>query len=134
MGTRSVTTIAKDGIPILKVYRQYDGYIEGGLGQELVDFLRGRPVVNGYSTKDEEERAFNGECCLAASIVAHLKDGIGNVYIQPLDEDYEGAYNYLIEVHDGKIHIRMTGYGGEIHYDGFVDDFALDLCDFSVVC
>jgi|TARA_R110000824_G_C14997064_1_gene655801 hypothetical protein len=139
MGTRSVTTIVKDGVPILKMYRQFDGGIEGGMGEELIDFLRGRRVVNGYSQKDEEAKAFNGETCLAASIIAHFKSGIGNVYIQPLDDDYEGAYNYLIEVQynddprenprfkkqNGKIHIRMTGYNG-ILYDGFVDTFSLE--------
>ncbi len=136
MGTRSVTTIEGENGPLLKIYRQYDGYVENGLGEELVEFLRGRRVVNGYSMKDEEEGAFNGIGCLAASIVAHLKDGIGNVYIQPLDDDYEGSYNYFIRVEplgtglrrkmNGKIHIRMEGYDGVI-YDGPVDDFSLSV-------
>ena len=136
MGTRSVTTIEGEDGPLMKIYKQYDGYVEGGLGEELVQFLRGRRVVNGYSMKDEEERAFNGEGCLAASIVAHLKEGIGNVYIQPIDDDYEGSYNYFIRVEyngtglrrkmNGKIHIRMEGYDGVI-YDGPVDDFSLSV-------
>ena len=129
MGTRSVTTIeAPTGTgtaPLLKIYTQYDGYVEGGLGEELIDFLRGRRVVNGYSMQDKEDRAFNGLGCLAASIVAHLKDGIGNVYIQALDDDYEGSYNYFISEDDGLIRIRMEGYNGVL-YDGPVDDFSLD--------
>ena len=137
MGTRSVTTIEGDDGPLLKIYCQYDGYVEGGLGEELIDFLRGRRVVNGYSMKDKEDRAFNGVGCLAASIVAHLKDGIGNVYIQALDDDYEGSYNYFISTKpdkskpfipnkgDWEIHIRMEGYNGVL-YDGPVDDFTLD--------
>ena len=126
MGTRSVTTIEGEDGPLMKIYKQYDGYVEGGLGEELVQFLRGRRVVNGYSMKDAEERAFNGEGCLAASIVAHLKEGIGNVYIQPIDDDYEGSYNYFIRVENGKIYIRMEGFEGVI-YDGPVDDFSLSV-------
>ena len=75
--------------------------------------------------QDKEDRAFNGLGCLAASIVAHLKDGIGNVYIQALDDDYEGSYNYFISEDDGLIRIRMEGYNGVL-YDGPVDDFSLD--------
>lgn len=125
MGTRSVTTIEGEGGPLLKIYRQLDGYVEGGMGEELIEFLRGRKVVNGYSMKDEEERAFNGIGCLAASIVSYFKDGIGNVYIQPIDDDYEGAYNYFISEDDGRLRIRMEGYNGVL-YDGPVDDFSLD--------
>ena len=110
---------------MLKIYTQFDGYVKGGLGEGLVEFLRGRRVVNGYSMKDEEERAFNGEGCLAASIVAHLKEGIGNVYIQPIDDDYEGAYNYFISEDDGRLYIRMEAYG-RVLYNGAVDDFTLD--------
>ena len=125
MGTRSVTTIEGDDGPLMKIYRQYDGYVEGGLGEELIDFLRGRRVVNGYSQQDKEDRAFTGLGCLAASIVAHLKDDIGNVYIQAIDDDYEGAYNYFISEDDGRIRIRMEGYNGVL-YDGFVDTFSLE--------
>jgi len=125
MGTRSVTTIEDEGKPLLKIYKQYDGYVEGGLGEELIDFLRVRRVVNGYSMKDQEDRAFNGLGCLAASIVAHLKDGIGNVYIQALDDDYEGAYNYFISEDGGRLYIRMEAYG-RVLYNGAVDDFTLD--------
>ena len=64
-------------------------------------------------------------CCLAADVVAHLKDGIGNVYIQAIDDDYEGSYNYFISEDDGRIFIRMESYDGII-YNGPVDDFSLD--------
>ena len=125
MGTRSVTTIEGEDGPLLKIYKQYDGYVEGGLGEELVDFLRGRKVVNGYTMQDKEDRAFNGLGCLGADVVAHLKDGIGNVYIQAIDDDYEGSYNYFISEDDGRIFIRMESYDGII-YNGPVDDFSLD--------
>ena len=149
MGTRATITINdEDDKPLLRLYKQFDGYIEGGLGEALVDFMKGRYVVNGYPISDEQNRAFAGMGCLGAQIVGHLKEKIGNLYIQSLDEDYEGAYNYEIsvgtmtdsfevmrnandpdeykELRQGKITIQMKQYG-EIVYDGLVDDFDLQM-------
>ncbi len=149
MGTRATITINDEGgKPLLRLYKQFDGYIEGGLGEELVDFLKGRYVVDGYTISDEQNRAFAGMGCLSAQVVSHLKERIGNLYIQSLADDYEGAYNYEIsvgtltdafevmsnatnpdeykELRDGKISIQMTQYG-DIVYDGLVDDFTIGL-------
>ena len=149
MGTKATITINDEGgKPLLRLYKQFDGYIEGGLGEELVDFLKGRYVVDGYTISDEQNRAFAGMGCLSAQVVRHFKERIGNLYIQSLDDDYEGAYNYEIsvgpltdafevmrkatnpdeykELRDGKISIQMTQYG-DIVYDGLVDDFTIGL-------
>jgi len=149
MGTRATITINdEDDKPLLRLYKQFDGYIEGGLGEALVDFMKGRYVVNGYTISDEQNRAFAGMGCLGAQIVGHLKEKIGNLYIQSLDEDYEGAYNYEIsvgtmtdsfevmqkandpdeykELRQGKISIQMKQYG-EIVYYGLVDVFDLQM-------
>ena len=150
MGTRATITINDEGgKPLLRLYKQFDGYIEGGLGEALVDFMKDRYVVNGYTISDEQNRAFAGMGCLGAQVVTHFKEKIGNLYIQSLDEDYEGAYNYEIsvgpmtdsfevmrkatnpdeykELRQGKISIQMKQYG-DIVYDGLVDDFdPLDL-------
>lgn len=148
MGTRSTITINdEEGKPLLCLYKKYDGYIEGGLGEDLVSFMRGRYVVDGYNLTDQNNNAFSGMSCLAAQVVAHLKDGIGNLYIQSLDDNYEGDYNYEISVglmndrnlsfrnavdpdeymerRGGKLSIKMVKYG-EVVYDGPVDDFTLD--------
>ena len=130
MGTRSTTTILDEqGNPLLRIYQQYDGYIENGVGETLIRILEGRRVVNGYTMEDKEYRNFNGMSCLAAQIVADLKDGIGNVYIQALDEDYEGSYDYTISAvgdwklsKSCKINIKMKSYG-EVVYDGLVDNY-----------
>ncbi len=77
MGTRSTTTILdEEGKPLLRIYQQYDGYIEGGVGENLIRILEGRRVVQGYTREDKEYRNFNGMSCLAAQIVADLKDGL----------------------------------------------------------
>lgn len=136
MGTRSTTTILDEqGNPLLCIYQQYDGYIEGGVGEKLIRILEGRRVVQGYTMEDKEYRNFNGMSCLAAQLVSDLKDGIGNVYIQALDEGYEGSYDYTISCvpeplistskrvkEYQRLHIVMKSYG-EVVYDGLVDKY-----------
>jgi hypothetical protein len=130
MGTRSTTNILdENGNRLLCIYQQFDGYIEGGVGEKLIRLLEGRIVVNGYTMEDKENRNFNGMSCLAAEVVAQFKDGIGGAYIQALDEDYVGSYNYTIScVGDGKdskpqrLKIKMESYG-EVLFDGFVEDY-----------
>jgi hypothetical protein len=130
MGTRSTTHILdENGNRLLCIYQQFDGYIEGGVGEKLIRLLEDRVVVNGYTMEDKERRNFNGMSCLAADVVAHFKDGIGGAYIQALDEDYVGSYNYTIScVGDGKdskpqrLKIKMESYG-EVLFDGFVEDY-----------
>ena len=138
MGTRSTTTILdENGNRLLCIYQQYDGYIEGGVGEKLIRLLEGRRVVNGYTMDDKERRNFNGMSCLAAQVVSDFKNGIGDVYIQALDEDYEGSYDYTIScvsepiistskrVKEYKnLHIVMKSYG-KIVYDGLIDKFDL---------
>ena len=130
MGTRSTTTVLdEEGKPLLRIYQQYDGYIEGGVGEKLIRLLEGRRVVQGFTMEDKVARSFNGMSCLAAQLVSDLKDGIGNVYIQALDEDYEGSYDYTISAvgdwklsKSCKINIKMKSYG-EVVYDGLVDNY-----------
>ena len=134
MGTRSTTTILDEkGNRLLCIYQQFDGYIEGGVGEKLIRLLEDRVVVNGYTMEDKERRNFNGMSCLAAEVVAHFKDGIGGAYIQSLDEGYVGSYDYTIScIGDGKdskpqrLKIKMQSYG-DVVYDGLVDDFDLKL-------
>lgn len=69
MSTRSIT-IVKDGErEIVVLYRHCDGYPTGH-GQELADYLATKPPHNGFD-------------CLAASIVAHFKDGAYQFYLYP---------------------------------------------------
>ena len=110
MGTRSLThvietwkdhkTNKKKKQTLLTMYRQYDGY-PSGHGAELVEFLEGSEVVNGFGVNDEgkSKRIFNGSGCLAAQLVANFKKGVGGFYIQkPNAKDCGEEYTYEIEV------------------------------------
>lgn len=102
MGTRCLTVFKKeDGTEIAVLYRQMDGYPDGH-GQQLADFLADRRIVNGYNQTDEKERAFNGMSCLAAQVIAHFKDGIGDFYLQPAGtRDIGEEYIYTVTGKEG---------------------------------
>ncbi len=105
MATRAMISIAKreEGVSfseipnqtIVDIYHHWDGYPEG-LGVTLGWYLSGKRVVNGISGSDNEDLIFNGMGCLAASLVAHLKDGPGNVYIEPRESHSWIDYHYYI--------------------------------------
>ena len=100
MGTRSLTYVydfdrAKGQNPFLCVYRQMDGYILGGHGEELSDFLVGIKLVNGISGGQSAGAFANGMGCLAAQMVANFKKGIGGIYLMsPETVDAGQEYEY----------------------------------------
>ena len=91
MATRAMISIAKreEGVSfseepnktIVDIYHHWDGYPEG-LGVILASYLNNMRITNGIGSKDDPNYIFAGLGCMAASIVAHLKDGPGNVYIE----------------------------------------------------
>ena len=100
MATRAMISIAKreEGVSfseepnqtIVDIYHHWDGYPEG-LGVTLASYLDDKSIVNGLNP-DNEDIVFNGIGCMAASIVAQLKDGPGNVYIE--DRGTHGWIDY----------------------------------------
>ena len=125
MGTRSLTYIEESygenrekKQNILCMYRQYDGYLSGH-GAKLAEFLQDFNVVNGYNS-GTPERSANGMGCLAAQLIAHFKDGIGNIYIhEPNDSDCGEEYTYTIYEEDGKVRVRAYDvWAKKIIFDG----------------
>lgn len=138
MGTRSTTLFIekcsdqKTGKTelkkICKFYRQMDGYPEGH-GLELAEFLAKGKLVNGISM-GEKELIFNGAGCLAAQVIAKLKDGPGGIYMEPVTYGEE-EYNYTITVlspwfkPDGShpITITVKPEGKKIVFEGSPQEF-----------
>jgi len=121
MGTRCLTYVYDElQNPLLCIYRQFDGY-PSGHGLELVDFLKGRVLVNGFNEKHTVDKKFsNGMGCLAAALVASLKTCIGNIYIQPVDDD-TGYHDY--EYHIFRDSITVKNFNRDIMYSGTWDGF-----------
>jgi hypothetical protein len=105
MATRAMISVAKreEGVSfseepnktIVDIYHHWDGYPEG-LGVTLAYYLEEKKITNGLSSKDNEDLIFNGMGCLAASLVAYLKDGPGDVYIEPRESHGWIDYQYYI--------------------------------------
>ena len=100
MGTRStITFIEKHGkeyTPIVKVYQQYDGYIEG-VGHDLCKWLLTKKMINGIGINQHSPDFVNGIGCLAAQYISHFKTNVGDLYICPLDAENQD-YNYYVIV------------------------------------
>ncbi len=84
MGTRCRTIIHDDGVPLISMYRQFDGYLRGH-GLELATFLLDMKIVNGLGL--ERKRVANGAGCLAAQIIAQFKTAPGDFYIESIPSD-----------------------------------------------
>tara|TARA_R110002074_G_scaffold305413_1_gene476601 strand:- start:466 stop:882 length:417 start_codon:yes stop_codon:yes gene_type:complete len=111
MATRATVSIARreEGVSfsekpnktIVDIYHHYDGYPEG-LGVTLASYLDGKKITNGLGSRDDYSY-FNGLGCLAASLVAELKDGPGNVYIEDKDRPHGWLdYKYYVWGDDNK--------------------------------
>lgn len=102
MGTRSLTVFQESsGKEIAVLYRQYDGYREGH-GEELIEFLKNKKIVNGISLGNNKNNAFNGMSCLAASVIAHFKNDIGGFYLYPAKTRNIGEeYIYIVKGNEG---------------------------------
>lgn len=109
MATRAKIHIARreEGVSFSKIpekvmvsiYNHYDGYPEG-LGVTLASYLDDFKITNGLGGR---EYVFNGLGCMAASIIAELKDCAGNVYIEDPERPHGWIdYEYCVWGDDNK--------------------------------
>ena len=116
MGTRSLTFVYEGEMPIVNMYRQFDGYPTGH-GQELADFLLSGELINGYSKKQSVQ--FNGMGCLAAQMIAYFKNTVGGFYIYSVDStDCWQEYEY--HVYGDKVVVKNPT---EVIFSGTWDEF-----------
>lgn len=121
MGTRCLTAVYEDGVEILTLYRQFDGYFDGH-GDELALFLSGIQLVNGIS--GERKNVANGMGCLAAQIVAHMKTEPGGFYIYKSgSRDVGEEYIYhVVKFPNDEIGLRVEDHGNQVYF-GRAKDF-----------
>lgn len=97
MGTRSTTKIYNErGQLLLALYKQFDGYIEGGWGEDLKNFIKESKFVNGFNERDN--KIHNGPGCFALQLVKEFKETTGGLYATT--EDDVESYNYVIRFGD----------------------------------
>jgi len=100
MGTRSLTYVYEGKMPVVCLYRQYDGY-PSGHGAELAEFLMGYDIVNGFGEK--RAKLANGMGCLAAQMVAHFKTETGNFYLHAPLLDRDDGQDFEYHVYDKQV-------------------------------
>lgn len=126
MGTRSLTVFQdEDNNEIVVMYRQLDGYPEGH-GAELAEFLAGSILVNGIALGRDESAIHNGMGCLAASVVAYFKTGVGGFYLYPAGTRNCGEeYVYTVSGTVGsEPRVAVTdAYDGDISFGGTATEF-----------
>jgi hypothetical protein len=129
MGTRSLTHIYsgdKESPILVTMYRQFDGYPTGH-GQDIMDFLYNKKLINGISGDTDRTKCFNGMGCLAASFIKNFKEDIGGIYIVPIgSEDHWEEYRYSIYEKDDVIYLKVaSAYTDheDILYDGKLNDY-----------
>jgi len=102
MGTRSLTFVYDGDVPVINIYRQYDGY-PSGHGHELAQFLDSKTLVNGYGEQNSFEA--NGMGCLAAQLIVQLKHGVGGIYIYPVSST-DCFQDYEYHVYEDKVVVK----------------------------
>ena len=85
---------------MVSIYNHYDGYPEG-LGVTLASYLEDKKITNGLG--EDRYSVFNGLGCMAASIIAELKDEAGQIYIEDPTRPHGWIdYEYYVWGDDGK--------------------------------
>ena len=127
MGTRATIHIAKreEGVSfseipekkLVSIYHHYDGYPEY-LGVTIADYIDGKRIVNGLG--GDRGGVFNGLGCLAASLIAELKEEAGYVYVDDPNSPHGGLdYEYVVWSDAGKgIWFSIFNYCGDCIFVG----------------
>ncbi len=102
MGTRSLTFVYDGDVPVINIYRQYDGY-PSGHGHELAQFLDSKTLVIGFGEQNSVEA--NGMGCLAAQLIVQLKHGVGGIYIYPVTST-DCFQDYEYHVYEDKVVVK----------------------------
>ena len=117
MGTRSLTFVYDGDVPVINIYRQYDGY-PSGHGHELAQFLDSKTLVNGYGEQNSVEA--NGMGCLAAQMIVNFKKAPGGFYIHPIESNQDCWQEYEYHVYENKVVVKDPT---EVIFEGSYEEF-----------
>jgi hypothetical protein len=124
MGTSARVIFKSEGRTVFNMRSHYDGYPEG-VGLDLARIILEGKLVNGLGPNRTLGAYFNGDSCMAASVIALMKKEPGNIYLYPTDDDFDANYTYEINVTKNKtIDFTMTGgrsFEGTL--EGFIEKF-----------
>lgn len=142
MGTRStyrIISVYKDSDneiteknELALIYMQYDGYPQGH-PYNTAEWLSQARVVNGYGI-NETSLIFNGAGCLAARLIARLKeDRHGNCYVYPMKnrgncgEDY--MYDIIVDETNKSIEMITYDENNNVLFQGTPQEFVESIAE-----
>jgi hypothetical protein len=96
-----------------------DGYPDGH-GMDLAEFLYPFTIVNGIKLSEDRKIA-NGLDCLAAQMVAHFKNGAGDIYLSA--NKYLQGLDYHYVVYMNKALKMQCWSGSKLLFDGTPQEF-----------
>ncbi len=136
MATRALININQGQTTLCTIYKHYDGYPDS-LGSALADFLRPIAIVNGLG--GDYQRTANGMPCLAAQVVAHLKDGAGDVYLYPPGE-FGMCEEYVYDIYPHAKGLRLAVHAVDFDdnktliFDGLPNEWVMHQLREAAVC
>lgn len=135
MGTRALTHVVDEkGVGYVSLYRQFDGYPQGGHGEDLAEWLKDAVIGNGIGVGERRTNFFNGIGDLATRLVTFFKGDhtrAGGFYlVPPGGTDWSVDYTYTVICEDGfdregGVSLEVKSYGGSIIFAGSVADFVV---------
>lgn len=96
-----------------------DGGEFDAIGDKLKEFLNGYKISQSWTLPTIDKNAVKeavGMGCLAAQVIAYIKDGVGGVYIST--DEIGPEYNYYIRYNNG--YVTLTGKN-----DDYIKEFKL---------
>ena len=104
MGTLSTITFVQkrsdEETPLVTIYQQYSGYIDG-VGHDLAKWLLRKKMINGIGFDQWTNEYANGLGCLVAQYIRDHKDCVGSLYIVSNDIEKKYIdYHYTVVIDD----------------------------------
>ena len=120
MGTPARVIFKSEGQTVFNMRANYDGYPDG-VGLDLARIMAEGQLVHGLGLDRTLGKYFNGDSCMAASVIALMKKEPGNIYLYPTNQDMDTNYTYVINVDEKEeITIKMTGGKS---FEGTLEEF-----------
>ena len=124
MGTSARVIFKSEGQTVFNMRAHYDGYPDG-VGLDLARIILEGKLVDGLGQNRTLGAYFNGDACMAASVISLMKKEPGNIYLYTTSYDFDANYTYKINVNkNNTIDFKMTGgrsFEGTL--EGFIEEF-----------
>jgi hypothetical protein len=134
MGTSSITHIyempmnhknenVNEEYIVCSCFRHWDGY-PSNHGQNLVDFLKNKKLVNGIGGNFNKDTMYNRAGTMAVKLMNHIQDLSGCEVVPPnTNWDVDYTYHIYYNKHVNKFYIKVCDTFNDNSVKVFVDNY-----------